>query len=248
MRIRPTLCVWLALACPVFAASDWVAQGDAFDRQFKSAEALEAYQKAAAADPGNAEIERKIAKQYVELVIDAPSRKEKLRLAQLGYDRANEAKRLDPADPEVRLTVAVAAARLAHYTSDPRRKLELSRVVLDETNEALRLRPSYALGWHFLGRWHFEMAQLNPLLRMLAEAIYGKMPPSSNDEAVRHLERAAKLAPGNALFHAELGRAYAVAGRTDDARRELEKALGMPRRNRDDAGAQERARQALKDL
>lgn len=218
------------------------------DSQFKSAEALAAYEKAAAARPDDAVLQRKIAKQYVELVIDAPSRKEKLRLARLGYDRANEAKRLDPSDPEVRLTVAVAAARLAHYTTDPRRKIELSRVVLDETNEALRLRPRYALGWHFLGRWHYEMAQLNPFLRMLAEAIYGKLPPASQDEAIRHLQRAVQLEPGNALFHAELGRAYLAAGRKTDAKRELEKSLSLPRRNRDDAGAQQRAKQALEQL
>ena len=239
---------WLAMTALSVAAGDWIEQGDAFDRQFKSADALSAYEKAAAERPDDAVLQRKIAKQYVEMVIDAPSRKEKIRLAQLGYDHALDAERLDPRDAEIRLTVAVAAGRLAHYSNDPHRKVELSRKVRDESAEALRLRPGYALAWHLLGRWHYEMAQLNPLLRVLAEAVYGKLPPASQDEAIRHLQKAVELEPGNALFHAELGRAYLAAGRKTEARRELEKSLSLPRRNRDDAGAQDRAREALAEL
>ncbi len=248
MRPVTTLLAWLALTALSVAAGDWIEQGDSLDRQFKSSEALAAYEKAAAVRPDDAVLQRKIAKQYVEMVIDAPSRKEKIRLAQLGYGRALDAKRLDPKDAEIRLTVAIAAGRLANYSNDPRRKIELSRVVRDETSEALRLNPRYALAWHILGRWHYEMTQLNAFLRMLAEAVYGKLPPASQDEAIRHLQRAVDLEPGNALFHAELGRAYLAAGRKTEARRELEKSLSLPRRNRDDADAQGRAREALTQL
>lgn len=249
MRTLLAFTVWTALACPVFAAAaDWIAQGDNFDRQFKSAEALAAYEKAAAVRPGDGVLRRKIAKQYVELVLDAPTRKERLRLAQLGYDNALQAKKLDPGDAEIRLTVAIAAGRLAFHTGDPKRKIELSRVIRDEAQEAIRLQPNYALAWHVSGRWNYEMMQLNAILRLLAESIYGKLPQASNEEAITRLERAAQLEPGNAIFHAELGRAFLAAGRKEEARRELEKSLGLPQRSRDDAGAQDRARQALRGL
>ncbi len=231
----------------VHAAGDWIEQGDSFDRQFKSAEALAAYQNALAANPDDPDLLRKISKQYVEMVLDAPSKKEKLRLAQLGYDTALRAKKLAPNDPEVRVTVAIAAGRLAFY-SDPRRRLELSSVVQSESAASIRLDPRFALGWHVLGRWNYEIANLNPVLRVVAEVVYGKMPPASNEEAIRHLSRAVELQPGNSLFHAELGRAYLAAGRKDEAKRELQKSLTLPRRNRDDAGAQDRAKQALRGL
>jgi Flp pilus assembly protein TadD len=99
-----------------------------------------------------------------------------------------------------------------------------------------------------LGRWNYEIANLNSVLRVMAEAVYGKMPPASNDEAIRALSRAVELEPGNALFHAELGRAYLAAGRKEEARRELQRSLTLPRRSRDDAGAQDRAKQALRGL
>jgi tetratricopeptide (TPR) repeat protein len=229
------------------AAGDWIEQGDSFDRQFKSAQALAAYEKALATNPNDADLLRKISKQYVEMVLDAPTKKEKLRLAQLGYDTALQAKKLAPNDPEVRVTVAIAAGRLAFY-SEPRRRLELSSVVRSESAESVKLDPRFALGWHVLGRWNYEIANLNAVLRVVAEAVYGKMPPASNEEAIRALSRAVELEPGNALFHAELGRAYLAAGRKDEAKRELQKSLTLPRRSRDDAGAQDRAKQALRGL
>ena len=238
--------VWAAVST-LHGAGEWIEQGDSFDRQFKSAEALAAYQKALAAKPDDADLLRKISKQYVEMVLDAPSKKEKLRLAQLGYDTALQAKKLAPNDPEVRVTVAIAAGRLAFY-SEPRRRLELSSVVRSESAQSVKLDPRFALGWHVLGRWNYEIANLNPLLRVVAEAVYGKMPPASNDEAIRALQKAVELEPNNALFHAELGRAHLAAGNKAEAKRELQKSLTLPRRSRDDAGAQDRAKQALRGL
>jgi predicted Zn-dependent protease len=168
-------------------------------------------------------------------------------LAQLGYDTALQAKKLAPNDPQTRITVAIAAGRLAYY-SEPRRRLELSSVVKSESAESVRLDPRFALGWHVLGRWNYEIANLNSVLRVVAEAVYGKLPPATNEEAIRHMATAVELEPGNSLFHAELGRAYLAAGRKDEAKRELQKSLTLPRRSRDDAGAQDRAKQALRGL
>ena len=238
--------VWSALSS-VYGAAEWIEQGDSLDRQFKSAEALAAYQKAAAQRPDDAVLQRKIAKQYVEMVLDAPSRAEKQRLAQLGYETAQKAMVLAPRDPAARVTLAIAAGRLALF-SEPRKRLELSRVVRSESAEAVRLNPRYALGWHVLGQWHYTIANLNLFLRAMAEAIYGTMPPASNEEAIRCLQKVVELEPGNALFHTELGRAYLDAGRKDDARRELQKAVSLPRRSRDDMDAQSRAKESLREL
>ncbi|MEY3480618.1 MAG: hypothetical protein RIQ71_1393 [Verrucomicrobiota bacterium] len=230
-----------------FAAGDWIEQGEGLEREFKSAEALAAYQRALAEKPNDPVILRKIAKQYVELALDAPGKTEKLRLAQQGYDTALQAKKLDPGNAEGRLTVAVAAARLGFY-SDAKTKLELSKVVKQEASEAIRLKPGYALGWHMLGRWNYEICSLNLLLKTVAEAIYGKMPSASYEEAVRCLGKAAQLEPDNALFQAELGRGYLALGKNDEARRALQKSLSLPRRTKDDGEAQQRAKAALREL
>lgn len=245
-HLRVTL-LCLLLTTRVWAAGEWIEQGDSLDREFKSAQALEFYLKAEDVQPENPELLRKISKQYVEMVIDAPSRAEKTRLAEQGYAYALKAKKLAPKDAQVRLTVSIAAGRLAFFR-DARGKLELSRVVESEAIAATKLDPRYALAWHVLGRWHYEIASLNLLLKTLAEVVYGKIPSASYEQAIFYLEKAVQLEPGNALFHAELGRAYLAVSRPEDARRELQKSLTLPQRNRDDADAQSRAKQALRGL
>jgi tetratricopeptide (TPR) repeat protein len=245
MRVLAALL--FASGVSVFAAGDWIEQGDSFDRQFRSADALAVYRKALAEKPGDPAILRKIAKQYVEMALDAPGKGESLRLARLGYDTALQAKKSDPGNAEGCVTVAIAAARLGFY-SDAKTKLELSKVVNEQSAEAIRLKPGYALGWHMLGRWNYEICTLNPLLKAVAEAIYGKMPAASYEESVRCLGKAAQIEPGNAMFQAELGRAYLAAGHEDKARQALEKSLTLPRRTKDDSVAQERAKQALRAL
>jgi tetratricopeptide (TPR) repeat protein len=240
--------VGLTATSAVDSVEALTAQGDALDRQFQSAQALSVYQQALVMRPDSAELHRKIAKQYVEMVLDEPSRSTQVKLAQAGYDSALKAKALAPRDAEVRLTVGVAAARLAFHTNNPRRKMELSRVARDEAEMAIKLQPNYALAWHMSGRWHYEMSGLNPLLRMVAEAIYGKLPEASYEQAVVRLNKAVALEPGRPLFHAELGRAYLALGQTAEAQRELQKSLSLPRQTRDDAAAQDRARLALRSL
>lgn len=229
------------------AGAGWIERAEDLERKLRSADALAAYQCALEENPGDPSILRKIAKQYVEMAPDAASKSEKLRLAQLGYDTALEAGGLEPQSAEGRLTVAVAAARLAFY-SGPKAKLQLSRVVRREAAEAVRLEPGYALGWHMLGRWNYEICALNPLLKLVAETVYGEMPAASYEEAVRCLGKAAQLDPENALFLAELGRGYLALGRKAEARRALEKSLALPRRSKDDAGAQKRAEEALREI
>jgi tetratricopeptide (TPR) repeat protein len=237
----------MMLTCRILLGADWVEQGDILDGQFKSAEALAAYKKGLVEEPDNPDLLRKISKQYVEMVPNADSKKEKLRLAELGYETAVQAKKLAPDDPQVRLTVSIAAGRLAFF-SDPGRRLELSREVESESAKAMELDPNLALAWHVQGRWNYEIANLNPFLRILARTIYGYAPTGTNEEAIRCLLKAVELEPNNPLFRVELGRAYLAGGQKKEAKRELEKSLSLPDKTPDDAEAKDRARQALGNI
>jgi Flp pilus assembly protein TadD len=74
------------------------------------------------------------------------------------------------------------------------------------------------------------------------------MPPASNEEAVRLFRKAVELAPERVSHHAELGRAYLAAGDKPNARVELQKALALPSKEKDDPESKRRSQVALKDL
>lgn len=177
----------------------------------------------------------------------AKSPKEKLAWARRSYESAQQARDAAPSHARARLAVATAAGRLAELES-PRRRMELSRVVRDEAEAAVKLDPRLADAWHVIGRWNYEVANLPLVMRVLAEAVYGRFPDASNTRAAEALEQAVRHEPGRLMHHAELGRAYAALGRKDEARRELELALTLPVRSKDEEESRRRAVRALNNL
>lgn len=216
----------------------------AAEARLDSTRALELFLQADAAQPDNAFIQQKIARQYSDLTTEQPDLAAKKRYAQLALDHALRAAALDPGDPVNVLSLAVCHGKLAVY-SDTRTKVKYSRLVKAEAERALALDPDYAWAHHILGRWHHEVASLGLTARWVVRLFYGGLPDASPEKAVRHLERAVALEPEELNHHLELGFAYAAAGRTSDAHDAWHRGLAMPDRGRHDAGAKRRAREAL---
>lgn len=237
------------LAVQVVAASpdDLIRRGDRFDAQNKTLEALESYHEADKLRPNHADTLRRIAREYSQLMEDTSNRAEKKRLAALALDHALRARNLAPDNAQVRLNLAICYGKAA-FLEPPRRRMQVSRVIYEEALAATQLDPSDPLAWHVLGRWQYEVANLNPALRAIAQTLYGRFPEASNEKAVEYLEKSVRLAPPTVLYHAELGRAYAALGEKEKAREQLEKALRLPDRAKDDAETKKRVREVLKSL
>ena len=237
----------------LFAAVGAAALGDD-DERLQRALAAEARLDSAAAlalllaverdRPDDPLVLQKIARQYSDLVVDQTTRAEKKRHAQLALAYAERAVALAPDDPVNVLSVAISRGKLALY-SDTRTKVAYSRDVRDYAERALALAPDYAWAHHVLGRWHHEVAALGNTARFVVRLFYGGLPPASVDDAIRHLERAVALEPGELSHHIELGFAYAAAGRSDEARAAWQHGLSLPSRHKHDEPAKQRARAAL---
>lgn len=245
VRIPLLLCLAAALA----GAADirpLLEAALAAEARLDSARALELFLQADAAQPDNAFVLQKIARQYSDLTPEQPDLAGKKRYAQLALDHALRAAALEPGDPVNVLSLAVCHGKLAVY-SDTRTKVKYSRLVKEEAERALALDPDYAWAHHILGRWHHEVASLGLTARWIVRLFYGGLPDASPAEAVRRLERAVALEPEELNHHLELGFAYAAAGRLGDAQAAWHRGLAMPERGRHDAPAKQRARAALAD-
>lgn len=241
----------LFLAIPTVAWSqsvpDLIRQTDALDAKNRNAEALVVIQQADQLSPGNAEILYRLAKQRAQLMLDAKSSAERKKLGAEALDAAQRAVAADPKSAEAHLSLAIVYGRLAQ-DEPARRKVELSRLIRDEAEIAAKLDPKEDYAWHVLGRWNYEMANFNVMLKALAQAIYGKFPDASNEKAVEYLEKAVALRPDRVVHQIELGRAYLAIGEKDKARAALEKGLSLPSVAKDDNETKERGRKALSQL
>ena len=95
--------------------------------------------------------------------------------AESALDAAKRAVAADPNNAQAHLSLAIVYGRIA-LNEPPRRKIEMSRLIKQEAETAARLDPKNDYAWHVLGRWNYEIANFNPLLKALAQAIYGKIP------------------------------------------------------------------------
>lgn len=244
MRIALLALLFLSADLPAADPAGLVREAQAAEARLDPARALELLLQADRAQPNDALILQKIARQYSDLVVDQPDVEAKKRYALTALDYARRAVALNPADPVNVLSLAICHGKLAVY-SGTQDKIRYSRLVKEEAERALALDPNYAWAHHVLGRWHYEVAGLGATSRFFVRLFYGGLPAASADEAVRQLTRATELEPGELNHWLELGFALRAAGRTEAARAAWIHGLAMPDRSKHDPAAKQRARAAL---
>jgi len=224
-----------------------LAQGDAYDARLDTAHALESYLQAEKLGRRDADLLYRIARQYALSMNDTGSKDEQRQRGEKALEYAQRAVAADPRHAKAQLSVAICYGRLLPF-GDARTKVQYSRLIKEYAETALRLDPTDSYAYHVLGAWNYELAKLNPLMRSAARLIYGAMPAASNEAAVRYLREAVARAPERVSHHVELGRAYAAIGEAAPARAELQAALGLPNREKDDPESRRRAIETLREL
>jgi tetratricopeptide (TPR) repeat protein len=249
--MRRSLLFFAALLSCVYAQADTrgdlVKKGDAFEASLDNQKALDAYLAAEKIAPPDAELLRRIAQEYAELMTDTNSDDEKRDLGAKAIDYAKRAAAAGPNDAMAQLAVAVCYGRVAPLM-DNRTKIAYSRLVKEYADKALALDPNNDLTYNVLGSWNYELASLNPILRSIAGWIYGTLPDASYEEAAKDFQKALRLNPNRLANHIGLGRADAALGKTAEARTELDRGLSMPDQAKDDPYVKEKARETLKSI
>jgi len=228
-------------------ADELIAMGDVFYAKLQAAQALKYYLPAEKLDPNNVRLLEHISREYRHLMMDAPSAQEKLSLGSTAVNYAKRAATLNPDDPEAQLAVAISYGKMEPFESN-REKFEAVHIIKNAVDKAIGLDPNNDLGWHVLGRWHEGLAQVNPVMRAMAQVALGKLPDSTHQEAATCFETAIALNPNRPMHYIELGLVYAKMGRTDDARHCIKTGLSMPNTEKDDAEVKREGREALTNL
>lgn len=229
------------------SAHAFIEAGDAFDRKLEADEALECYLAAEKLDPANGALLARIARQYRHLMTDAPSRKEKLRLGGIALSYGQRAAALAPNDSEAQLSSAITYGKMLPFQGS-KEQVNASPRIKKAADKALKLDPRNDLAWHVLGRWHQVLADVGGIKRAVGGRLYGKLPETTNEEAVKCFRRAIEINPQRLRHYIELGRTYAQMGQSADARRFLAQGLSMPDREKDDPEMKIRGRETLTKL
>ena len=113
--------------------------------------------------------------------------------------------------------------------------------------KATELNPNDATSWHLLGRWCKGIVEISWLNKQIAQAIFGRIPPSSYGEALVYFERAEQIDPGfwlkNQLAIAEC---MIALERKEEGKKWLERALRVKVKTEEDKVARKDVEKLLK--
>jgi tetratricopeptide (TPR) repeat protein len=235
------------LPCPAQTAGELMAKGDKYDLTFDANRALPYYLQAAKLEPDNVPLLLRMARQYRYLLAAAKSPAEKLKLGNTSLEYGLRAAKLAPHDSEAQLSPAITYGKMLPFEGS-KAQVETSPLIKAAADKAIRLDPRNDTAWHVLGRWHQVLANVGAIKRALGGLLYGKLPVTTNEAAVKCFSQAIAINPRRLRHYIELGHTYAQMGNTAEARRFLEKGLSMPNQEHDDPELKVKGRETLAKL
>lgn len=153
--------------------------------------------------------------------------------------------KMDPENAEANCVMAMAMGR-SSMANTGREKIDNAKDIKKHLDIALKKDPQNFKAWHILGRWHYEISNLNVLEKSAVNLFYGGMPSASIKESIQCFEKARLLAPGFILNYFEMSKAYKGNGDDDKAISYLNTMLSLPNQTEDDPTIKEWARVVLK--
>jgi Flp pilus assembly protein TadD len=201
-------------------------QADKLELQGETESAIHVLKEADATSSDNPEIDKRLSRLYARRIQEISDQAEKKVDANLAVELGKKAVAKMPDDSQAHVGLAAAYGQLCWFVDDKTR-VEYSKAIYQEVNKGLAIDPDSDYGHLILARWNFEMATLNPLLKGIAELVYGQFPPASTQAALTHFKKAIELNPSRVIHHAEYAKALEALGEKEKAREEWSKVIEL---------------------
>lgn len=227
--------------------ADLFVKADQFEKQLKEEDAYSTYKEIIKAEPRNvkaltmcSELASRIGKRQSDKV-------KSLDFYNAAKIYAQRALGADSTNAEANCAMAIAMGRMA-LVSGGKEKVVNVKEIKKYADIALKYDPKSFKAWHILGKWNYEVSNLNGLEKAAIKILYGGMPSASIGDAIKYYEKAKTLEPSFILNLFELAKAYHKNGQDDKAIENINKLLKLPYRTAEDPSYKEEAKKMLADL
>jgi tetratricopeptide (TPR) repeat protein len=210
--------------------------------------ALDAYLAALSLDSLNYEANWKAARAFVDVGETIEDDDERADYYEKGNRHARRATRINPEGAKGHLFLSIALGRVA-LDASAKKRIQLSKEIKKEVDLAIECDPNDDVAYHVLGRWNRKLANLSWIERGFANIFLGGVPEEASDEnAVAAFKKAIELKPGHINHHLELGITYEMMGLDEEAAKEFQICLDLPKSDSDDDQHKKHAQEYLDDL
>jgi tetratricopeptide (TPR) repeat protein len=158
---------------------------------------------------------------------------------------AGVALRINPNNSESNCVMAIALGR-SSLNKSGREKINTAKEIKKYVDAAIKNDPKNFKAWHVLGRWHYEISNLNGLERTAVKLFYGGLPDASLRESIMAFEKSQSITDGFILNYFEMAKAYKMNDQPGKAIAILTKMLTVPNQTEDDPIIKEEGRKLIK--
>jgi len=159
---------------------------------------------------------------------------------------AETALKIDPSNSEANTSMAIMLGRTT-LTKSGKEKVIAAKDLKKHVDVAIKSNPTNFLAWHVLGRWHYEISNLNFIEKAAVKMFYGGFPPSSLKEGIFAFEKSKSLTSGFILNYLELAKAYHRNNDDVKAKTTINQMLLLPNHTEDDPTIKLTGKKLLKE-
>ena len=159
---------------------------------------------------------------------------------------ASIALQIDPNNSEANCVMAIALGR-SSLNKSGKEKIISAKELRKYIDLSIKHDPKNYKAWHVLGRWHYELSNLNGLEKTAVKYLYGGMPAASLKESIAAFEKSQSITDGFILNYYEMAKAYKKNDQKDKAVSVLRKMMTIPNQTEDDPVIKESGRKLLKE-
>ena len=153
--------------------------------------------------------------------------------------------KINPNNAESNCVMAIALGR-STLNKSGKEKIASAKEIRKHVDLAIKNDPRNFKAWHVLGRWHYEVSDLNAFEKAAVKLLYGGMPVGSLPESIKAFEKANSITDGFLLNYLEMSKAYKKNNQKDKAVAAIRKMLTLPNHTEDDPLIKEEGRRYLK--
>lgn len=241
----------LMLTLPIKATSqDAVAllrEAERLEHGFREAEALQKYKEVLRQQPNNltalcksSDLSSRIGHRQTNKQLQADYYR-----AAKSY--ADAALRANPHSAEANFVMSVAMGRMAMLTGG-KEKIQYVSEIKRYAEATLKYDPNNFKAYHVLGKWHYEVSNLNAFERTLARVLFGGLPKASLRDAIAYYEKSRSLEPAFSINYLELAKAYRRNHEEKKAIDMLTRLQTIPNKIEDDTRIKKEGKELLKEL
>jgi tetratricopeptide (TPR) repeat protein len=216
------------------------------EASFKDEDALKKYLDIVKLQPNNLNALCKVSELYSlagKLQSVSTKEKEYYRNAKV---YAQKALQVNSNSSEANVMMSVAMGRMALIASG-REKINAVKDIKAYAERSIQLDANNFKAYHVLGKWHYEVSELNAAAKWLVKVTYGALPKASLDDALRYYEKSRQLKPGFVLNYLEMAKVYHSKDDDKKAVELLEAMMKLPNSTSNDAPAKKEGKGLIED-